>query len=147
MRDLASTLLPILSIPGSLGILNINQNKNPQCKQMNQNEFCLPSHYKHAIRLCYLPWPLPCMPCITVSTSLQAMPGGVAFSQNKLLNIPLLADWNVILAQSDQLQLVSTKLPLQLFWFLTVSSWTDGFMKILLFEKKWKTILCTTKIK
>ncbi len=38
-----------------------------------------------------------------VSTTLQAMPRGLAFSQDMLLNIPILADWNAILAQREQL--------------------------------------------
>ncbi len=39
----------------------------------------------------------------TVSTTLQATPGGLAFSQDMFLNIPLLADWQPILAQREQL--------------------------------------------
>ncbi|KAL7449546.1 hypothetical protein ACHAXS_000206 [Conticribra weissflogii] len=35
---------------------------------------------------------------LMVSTTLQAMPGGLAFSQDMFLNIPLLADWQTILA-------------------------------------------------
>ncbi len=39
----------------------------------------------------------------TVSTMLQATPGGLAFSLDMFLNIPLLADWQTILAQREQL--------------------------------------------
>ncbi len=39
----------------------------------------------------------------TVSTMLQAMPGGLAFSQDMFLNIPLLTDWQAILSQREQL--------------------------------------------
>ncbi len=39
----------------------------------------------------------------TVSTMLQATPGGLAFSQGMNLNIPLLADWQAIFAQREQL--------------------------------------------
>ncbi len=39
----------------------------------------------------------------TVSTTLQATPGGLAFSQDMFLNIPLFADWQTILAQREQL--------------------------------------------
>ncbi len=39
----------------------------------------------------------------TVSTTLQATPGGLAFSCNMFLNIPLLADWQTILAQREKL--------------------------------------------
>ncbi|KAL7462211.1 hypothetical protein ACHAXS_002601 [Conticribra weissflogii] len=35
----------------------------------------------------------------TVSSMLQAMPGGLAFSQDMFLNIPHLTSWNAILAQ------------------------------------------------
>ena len=38
----------------------------------------------------------------TVSTILQATPGGLAFSEDIFLNIPLLADWQAILAQREQ---------------------------------------------
>ncbi len=38
----------------------------------------------------------------TVSTALQATPGELAFSQDMFLNIPLLADWQAILAQREQ---------------------------------------------
>ncbi len=38
-----------------------------------------------------------------VSTTLQAMSGGLTFSQDMLLNIPLIADWHTILAQIEQL--------------------------------------------
>ncbi|KAL7462109.1 hypothetical protein ACHAXS_002506 [Conticribra weissflogii] len=36
--------------------------------------------------------------CSRVSIILQAMPGGLVFSQDMFLNIPLLVDWNNILA-------------------------------------------------
>ena len=39
----------------------------------------------------------------TVSTTLQATPGGLAFSRDMFLNIPLLADWQTILARREQL--------------------------------------------
>ncbi len=39
----------------------------------------------------------------TVSTMLQATPGGLAFSLDMFLNIPLLADWQTILAQREKL--------------------------------------------
>ncbi|KAL7460146.1 hypothetical protein ACHAXS_000610, partial [Conticribra weissflogii] len=39
----------------------------------------------------------------TVSTMLQATPGGLTFSQDMFLNIPLLADWQAILAWTEQL--------------------------------------------
>ncbi len=39
----------------------------------------------------------------TVSTTLQAMPGGLAFSQDMFLNIPHLTGWNAILAQQELL--------------------------------------------
>ncbi len=39
----------------------------------------------------------------TVSTTLQAMPGGLALSQDMFLNIPLLADWQAIVVQREQL--------------------------------------------
>ncbi len=38
-----------------------------------------------------------------ISTELQAMPGGLAFCWDMFLNIPLLADWQAILAQREQL--------------------------------------------
>ncbi|KAL7460405.1 hypothetical protein ACHAXS_000856 [Conticribra weissflogii] len=38
-----------------------------------------------------------------VSTTLQATPGGLAFSQDMFLNIPLLADWHAIVVQREQL--------------------------------------------
>ncbi|KAL7448398.1 hypothetical protein ACHAXS_000150, partial [Conticribra weissflogii] len=38
-----------------------------------------------------------------VSTTLQATPGGLTFSQDMFLNIPLLADWQAILAQREQM--------------------------------------------
>ena len=38
-----------------------------------------------------------------VSTTLQAMPGGLAFSRDMFLNIPLLADWQAILSRREQL--------------------------------------------
>ncbi len=41
--------------------------------------------------------------CSMVSTMWQAMPGRLAFSQDMFLNIPLLADWNAILARMEQL--------------------------------------------
>ncbi len=39
----------------------------------------------------------------TDSTTLQATPGGLAFSQDIFLNIPLLADWQAILSRREQL--------------------------------------------
>ncbi len=39
----------------------------------------------------------------TVSDTLQAMLKGLAFSPGMFLNIPLLADWQTILAQQEQL--------------------------------------------
>ncbi len=38
-----------------------------------------------------------------VTTIVQAMPGGLAFSQDMFLNIPLLADWHAILTYREQL--------------------------------------------
>ena len=39
----------------------------------------------------------------TVSTTLQATPGSLAFSRDMFLNIPLLANWDAILARREQL--------------------------------------------
>ena len=39
----------------------------------------------------------------TVSTTLKAMPGGLAFSRNMLLNVPLIADWKAIQEHREQL--------------------------------------------
>ncbi len=39
----------------------------------------------------------------TVSTAFQATPGGLAFSWDLILNIPLLADWQVIFVLRQQL--------------------------------------------
>ncbi|KAL7460043.1 hypothetical protein ACHAXS_000511, partial [Conticribra weissflogii] len=38
-----------------------------------------------------------------ISTTLQATPGGLALSPDMFLNIPLLANWQAILAQREQL--------------------------------------------
>ncbi len=38
-----------------------------------------------------------------VSTPLQATPGGLAFSHDMFLHVPLLADWQAILACREQL--------------------------------------------
>ena len=45
----------------------------------------------------------------TVSTTLKAMPGGLAFSRDMLLNVPLIADWKAI--QEHREQLVDKALP------------------------------------
>ena len=39
----------------------------------------------------------------TVSKTLKAMQGGLAFSCNMLLNVPLIADWKAIHEHSEQL--------------------------------------------
>ncbi len=39
----------------------------------------------------------------TVSTTLQANPGGLVFSQDMFLDIPLLANWQAILPRREQL--------------------------------------------
>ena len=39
----------------------------------------------------------------TVSTTLKATPGGLAFSRDMLLNIPLIADWKAIQNHREQL--------------------------------------------
>ena len=39
----------------------------------------------------------------TVSTTLKATPGGLAFSRNMLLNVPLIADWKAIQEHREQL--------------------------------------------
>ena len=41
--------------------------------------------------------------CATVSTTLKATPGGIAFSCNMLLNVPLIADWKEIQKHREQL--------------------------------------------
>ncbi len=38
-----------------------------------------------------------------VSTTLHAMPGGIAFSSEIFFNVPLIADWQTILACREQL--------------------------------------------
>ena len=41
--------------------------------------------------------------CATISTTLKAKPGGIAFSCDMLLNVTLIADWNAIQKHRDQL--------------------------------------------
>ena len=41
--------------------------------------------------------------CETVSTTLKATPGGLAFSRDMLLNVPLIADWKAIQEHREQL--------------------------------------------
>ncbi len=47
----------------------------------------------------------------TVSTTLQAMPLGLAFSQDMFLNIPLLQDCHTILAHREQLVMIHCFVP------------------------------------
>ena len=41
--------------------------------------------------------------CATVSTTLKATPGGLAFSRDMLLNVPLISDWLAIQKHREQL--------------------------------------------
>ncbi len=104
-----------------LCLLNIKPvpttNKNPQanaiCKQMHQTVATV-------LKTLFLAYPPQsyCQATIlvdndlatamhalqsTVSATLQATPGGLAFSCNMFLSIPLFADWQAILAQQEQL--------------------------------------------
>ncbi len=74
--------------------------------QLFWRHFCLPNHHKHVIKsccLCTMPWSLSCMPCkpqfqVCCKPCLEDL-----HSQDKFLNIPLVADWHTILACREKL--------------------------------------------
>ncbi len=92
---------------------NIIQQTNAICKQMHQTVATvlkklmlaqLPESYNQPVFLVNdsLATAIHALHSM-VSTTLQATPEGLEFSQDMFLNIPLLADWHTILACREQL--------------------------------------------